>query len=72
MQFPELCSLDNIFLQIVEAVKTYGKTDRYYVHKCLVICWLVPAIFPCSAYLTSEMMNNQESQEIDMPYISES
>ena len=58
------------YVQIVEAVKTYGKTDRFYVHKCVVFCWFLPALLPTSAFLTSEMMNNQDSGTgVEIPYI---
>ena len=58
------------YFQIVEAVKTYGKTDRFYVHKCVVFCWFLPALLPTSAFLTSEMMNNQDSSTgVEIPYI---
>merc|ERR1712096_347094 len=48
---------------------TFGKTDRFYVHKCVVACWFFPALLPASAFLTSEMMNNKEYNELEMPYI---
>jgi len=66
------CCAYTLYGKIVEAVKTYGKSDRFYVQKCLAICWLLPAILPTSTFLTSEMMNNQDSQEVDMPYIQSS
>ena len=54
----------------MEAVKTFGKTDRFYFHKAVVICWFLPALLPTSAFLTSHMMNSQDSRTgVEIPYI---
>ncbi|KAL5271995.1 hypothetical protein ACHWQZ_G000258 [Mnemiopsis leidyi] len=64
------CCGYTLYGKIVEAVKTFGKTDRFYFHKAVVICWFLPALLPTSAFLTSHMMNSQDSRTgVEIPYI---
>ena len=56
--------------QIINAVKTFGKIDKFYVHKCVVVCWILPLLLPASAFMTSELMSNAEgAQALELPYI---
>lgn len=66
------CCAYTLYGKIVDAVKTFGKTDRFYVHKCVAACWLLPAVLPTSAYLVSELMHRGTAQTVDMPYIQAS
>ena len=57
--------------QIVDALKTYGKTDRFYLLKCSLGCWVFPSILPIAACVTSYSMNDSQG-EYNAPYVGES
>jgi hypothetical protein len=42
-----------LFNKIVRAVKTYGKLDSQYYHKCAVISWIGPIFLPLAALIFS-------------------
>ena len=60
------CAAWTFFNKIARAVKTYGKTDKYYFHKCAVISWTCPIIFPVAGFLFSLIPN---SDDYNMPYV---
>ena len=52
------CTAWTFFNKIARAVKNYGKTDKYYFHKCAAISWICPIIFPVASLLFSLIPDN--------------
>ena len=63
------CIAWTFFKKIANAIKSFGNTDRYYFHKCAVISWVCPAVFPVAALLLS-MFQNKDGYT--MPYVGAS
>ena len=54
--------------QIVDAIKSYGKVDKFYMVKCCVVSWVAPIVLPVTAFVTSWSMN-ERIEENTSPYI---
>ncbi|XP_063678024.1 uncharacterized protein LOC134813996 [Bolinopsis microptera] len=60
------CTAWTFFGKIVMALKSYGKKDKFFIHKCTALSWLFPLVFPLAAFLTSLSMNGDD---YSVPYI---
>ena len=60
------CCAWNFFGKIVNAIKTFGNKDRFFIHKCVAISWLLPLVFPVAAFLTSLTLNKDD---YSTPYV---
>ena len=63
------CTAWSFFEKTVRAVKSYGKKDKFFFHKCAAMSWMLPLIFPMAAFLTWLMMNGED---YSMPYVGAS
>ncbi|XP_063685706.1 adhesion G protein-coupled receptor E2-like isoform X2 [Bolinopsis microptera] len=63
------CIAWTFFKKIANAIKTFGNTDKYYFHKCAVISWVCPAVFPVAALLLFKVQNKDG---YTMPYVGAS
>jgi hypothetical protein len=55
----------SISLQIVNALKSFGKQDKHYFLKCLAGCWIAPLFMVLAAYVTSITMDKGS-----LPYVT--
>jgi len=54
------CAAVTLYGKIVDALKTYGKIDRYYFTKCMIGCWGLPLVTPLASLVTSWTINDME------------
>ena len=51
-----------MFVQIVEAIKSFGKTDPHYLLKCALVGWVAPVLFPAAAFTVAWSTNYKMDQ----------
>ncbi|XP_063691212.1 titin-like [Bolinopsis microptera] len=62
------CTAYTLHSKIVDALKSFGRSDPYYMLKCALISWVSPGLLPLTAFTVSYATNYRRDQ-YDSSYV---